>query len=144
MPHPNNKSLPEKVKPWLTLLSSFGITGGAAFAVIAGLWQSAKGELVVSERLLLVLAVLLVAFLGLGGWWIWKKRAFLLSLKRPRHFQDDYSFDPILGVSRHRFKPGFYCPKCVLKEIQSPLQDYPKIWQCLAEDSHFYEKPCPF
>ena len=141
MPHPNNRSLPEKVMPWLTLLASFGISAGGAGAIVATFWQSAAGELAVSKRLLLVLSAATASLVALGVWWIWKKRKYLLSLKRPHYFQDDYLFDSRLGLYRHKSKLWFYCPKCVLKGIQSPLPDSIKFWQCLADDSHFFENP---
>jgi hypothetical protein len=91
-----------------------------------------------------------VLLLGGVGWFVFfRARQKIRSLeqelidaqKLPNHFQDDYTFDSRLGLYRHKSKPGFYCPKCALKEIPSPLKESPTGWQCLADEAHWYENP---
>ena len=68
------------------------------------------------------------------------------ALKRPHHFQDDYTFDSRTGLFRHKENSGLYCGLCILKDIRSPVTESPEGWRCLGEYDHWYENPdfCPF
>jgi len=141
MPHPTNKSLPARLQPWLTLLSSFGISAAGAGAVVAALWQSAKGQSVVDTRLLLVLSAGIVSLFALGVWWLVRLRRQIAALKRPPHFQDDYTFDPKTGLFRHNANGGLYCGHCVLDSIRSPVTESPEGWRCLHIYEHWFPNP---
>lgn len=150
MTHPNNKTLPERIQPWLTLLASFGLSAGSAATVIAVLWQSAKGELEVNKRLLLVLISCTTSFFVLGVWWVLKQRKSLASLrsdvadarKRPHRFQDECTPDEKLGMYRHTTKPGFFCVPCAAgKDLETPMQTRKDGWICPIESKHFVRNP---
>ena len=63
------------------------------------------------------------------------------ALKRPHRFQDDCTFDPKLGVYRHKTKPGLFCGSCTPNDIESPLKEMENGWHCLVDSKHWHPNP---
>ena len=95
------------------------------------LWQSAKGEVAVNRRLLLVLAACTISFFALGVWWLCKQhkqiRLLRVSLMVPHKVLDDYEHLADRGFWVHRKTGQRVCGSCIVSSenigggIVSPL-----------------------
>lgn len=131
MSHPINKSLPERIQPWLTLTTSFGLSVGAVWATVVAFWRAATGEWAINKRLLLVLSAAIVSLFALCVWRILKQRSRLRlvekqlqdSLVVPFRVSDDYSFVPESGYWIEKKTGLRVCANCLLPptKIVSPL-----------------------
>jgi len=131
MPDRTNKSLPERIQPWLTLTTTFGLSVGAVWATVAAFWMEDAGEWAMNKRLLLVLSAAIVSSFALCVWWILKQRRRLRlvekqlqdSLVVPFRVSDDYRFVPAHGFWIEKKTGLRVCASCLLPptKIVSPL-----------------------
>lgn len=141
MPPRSDKTLPHKIQPWLTLTASLGLPATAIWAAVASLWQSMTGEALVSKQLLLVSTGVAASCFLLLLWVLVKQHQHLTSLKKPRHFLDDYQFLPEIGLYLHLDSNSLCCGYCACENLRVPVMERECGWLCPNSSDHQFSKP---
>ncbi len=134
-PH-TDKTIPQRLSPWLTLIASFGIPVSATWGLAWRLWSDTTWATVEYIQLLLALSTVLATALAVCVVWIVRHRR-----KSPKRFQDECTFDSRLGIYRHATKEGFFCGTCTPQGVESPLQKKDHGWLCMLDKNHWHKNP---
>ena len=124
--------LPAATKPWIPLALVTAAAGSLGYFVSkivdeasAPFWRYVAPA--ISSQSLLALCCLLVLALILMALWLYS----LYRQMSPRKFHAQFAtFDPKLGVWKHRTMPGYFCPRCKAELLGSPMVERNGGWRC--------------